>query len=173
MGKAIKCVLNASSLRQAVSDLNRYADGLMNKNELFAKRLSELGIPVIDDHIQMAQGDSDKTHYTYIKLQRFQDYSRATLITEGKDLLFIEFGTGVTYNGAAGASPHPKGEELGYTIGSYGKGQGKNPYWYYIDESGVKHRSYGTQATFPMYAAWMEMKENVKRIAREVFGNGE
>lgn len=40
-------------------------------------------------------------------------------------MLFIEFGAGIHYNGSAGSSPHPKGNEFGYTIGSYGKGLGK------------------------------------------------
>lgn len=172
MGKNIQCTLNTKSLREAINELEKYADSLMKKNDLFVKRLAEIGIPVVDEQIASAHGDSDKTHYTYIKLQNFQSHSRATLIAEGQDLLFIEFGAGVHYNGAAGTSPHPKGEELGYTIGSYGKGQGKNQYWYYVDETGVKHRSYGTQATFPMYSAWMEMKSRMIEIAKEVFGNG-
>ena len=29
-----------------------------------------------------------------------------------------------------GTSPHPKGEEFGYTIGSYGKGQGSKDFWF-------------------------------------------
>ena len=36
-----------------------------------------------------------------------------------------EFGSGVYHNGSVGTSPNPYGDDLGLTIGSYGKGHGK------------------------------------------------
>lgn len=171
MAKKISISLSPKSIENAIKELNQYRDDFRRKNDEFVRRLAELGIPVINQNISVAAGDSDKSHNTYIKINSFGDYSKAVLVTEGRDLLFIEFGAGVHFNGSAGSSPHPKGEELGYTIGSYGKGLGKNDHWYYIAESGEKVKSFGTEATMPVYKASVEISRNIRRIAQEVFGN--
>lgn len=167
--RVIKCGLSQKSIQNAINQLKSYQNELKNKNELFVRRLAELGIPIIDQNIAMAQGDSDKNHNTYIKINRFDDYAQATLVCEGSGLLFIEFGAGIYYNGAAGSSPHPKGEDFGYTIGSYGQGKGKNESWVYVADSGEWVRSYGTEATMPVYKASVEIVQNIRRIAKEVF----
>lgn len=163
-------LFDSKSLQSAIKQIQQYRDDLLRKCDLFVRRLAEVGIPVIDQNISAAAGDSDKGHNTYIKLNSFGSYSQATLVCEGKDLLFIEFGAGVHYNGAAGSSPHPKGEEMGYTIGSYGKGQGKNDFWFYYADTGEAVMSHGTQATMPMYKAGVEMRRQILTIAKEVFG---
>lgn len=170
MSKKISISLSQKSIENAIKELNQYKDELRRKNEEFVRKLAELGIPIINQNIASVAGDSDKSHNTYIELNSFGDYSQATLVCEGKDLLFIEFGAGVHYNGSAGNSPHPKGQEFGYTIGSYGKGQGKNDHWFYYADSGESVMSHGTQATMPVYKASIEIKNQIRKIAKEVFG---
>ena len=170
--KTIKIDLfDGKSLDNAIKQIQEYQERLSNKCEMFVHRLAEVGIPIIDQNIALAAGDSDKGHNTYIKINSFGSYSQARLIVEGKDLLFIEFGAGVHYNGNLGGSPHPKGEELGYTIGSYGKGQGKNDFWFYYADSGEAVMSHGTKSTMPVYKAGIEIRRQVLKIAREVFGS--
>jgi hypothetical protein len=86
----------------------------------------------------------------------------------GEDIAFIEFGSGIVYNGSG--SPHPMGEKLGMTIGSYGYHQGKRGYWYYEDENGQRTLSIGTKAAMPMYKAEIEMLKKINKVAREVYG---
>lgn len=171
---------------KAVKALKQYKQTLMSRSEIFVRRLAEIGIPVIDARITHAQGDSDPSHYSYIKVLSFGDYSEATLVVEGRDLLFLEFGAGAHFNGAAGTSKRPKedysgdsydyhitgGEELGYTIGSYGKGQGKNDFWFYKADNGDIIMSHGTEAVMPLYHASIEIINHIEQIAREVYGNG-
>lgn len=171
MAKKISISLSSKSIQNAIKEIEAYKRQLIDKNELFVRRLAELGIPVIDQNIAAAQGDSDKSHNTYIKINSFGSYSEAKLVVEGSDLLFIEFGSGIHYNDSAGTSPHPKGEEFGYTIGSYGKGQGKNDFWFYYADTGEAVMSHGTQSTMPVYKASVEIIQNIRRIAREVFGS--
>lgn len=61
MSKRIKCTLSSESIRNAIKQLETYQNRLQDKNEIFVQRLAELGIPVIDENIALAQGDSDKT----------------------------------------------------------------------------------------------------------------
>lgn len=171
MAKKISICLSQKSIQNAINEVRKYQRELIDKNELFVRRLAELGIPVIDQNIAAAQGDSDKNHNTYIKINSFGSYSEAKLVVEGKDLAFIEFGAGAYYNSSAGTSPHPKGEEFGYTIGSYGKGQGKNDFWFYYADTGESVMSRGTESTMPVYKASVEIIQNIRRIAREVFGS--
>lgn len=169
VNKPIKMSLSHDSIQNAIKQLRAYQSGLKSKNELFLKRLTGLGIPVIDQNIAASQGDSNKNHNTYIKINSFGNYTQVTLVCEGVDLLFIEFGAGIKYNTPAGTSPHPKGQELGYTIGSYGEGKGKDDSWIYYSETGEWVRSYGTKATMPVYKASVEIMQNIRRIAKEVF----
>lgn len=170
MSRKISIRLDEKSIQKAIDELNQYKADVKRKNEEFVQKLAEIGIPVIDQNIASAAGDSDKSHNTSIKVNSFGDYSQAVLTVEGKDLLFIEFGAGVHFNGSAGSSPHPKGQELGYTIGSYGKGQGKKDSWFYYADSGESVLSHGTQATMPVYKASIEIRNQIRKIAKEVFG---
>lgn len=176
--KTFKTDLSISSIRNLQRELEKYRDSLVYKCELFAKRLAESGIPVIDKNMAKAaftvdekgiQSGADPQHYTYVKINTFGNYARADLIVEGAELLFIEFGAGVYYNGATGSSPHPKGGEFGYVIGSYGKGHGAQKIWGYYNEGGELVLTHGVEAAMPMHRASLEILENVVKIAREVF----
>lgn len=167
--KTIKMELSHKSIQDTIKQLRAYQKTLVSKNEEFVRRLTELGIPVIDQNIATTRGDSDKSHNTYVKINSFGDYTQATLVCEGKSLAFIEFGAGISYNTPAGTSPHPKGQDFGYTIGSYGQGNGKNESWVYYADSGEWVRSYGTEATMPVYKASVKIMQNIRRIAKEVF----
>ena len=99
-----------------------------------------------------------------------EDNGDVTLvIASGKDAVFMEFGAGVYYNGAVGTSPHPHGAELGFTIGSYGKGQGMRNVWGFRGEDGQIHLSHGVPASMPMYRAMQGVIEDIAKIAQEVF----
>ena len=169
--KQIKIKLfDGRSHDKAIQQIRQYQNILNDKCAEFVQRLAEVGIPVINENIASAAGDSDKGHNTYIKINSFGSYSQAELIVESKSILWIEFGAGVHFNGHLGSSPHPNGTELGYTIGSYGKGQGKNDFWFYYADSGEAVMSHGTESTMPVYKAGLEIKRQILKIAREVFG---
>lgn len=168
--RKFKATLSVDSLTKLSNDLKAYK-GRLNRNvDVFFSRLSEIGIKVIDERMAEAEGQSNTSHYTVMKVDSFGDVSRAVLSVYGKDLLFIEFGSGIHFNGSVGSSPHPKGSEYGYTIGSYGMGNGAKDFWYYPVGDGTYKRSYGTKATMPVYMAGNEMADKVVRIAKEVFG---
>lgn len=169
MSKKIVFKLSPQSIQNAIDELEKYKDTFLNKNEIFVQRLCEVGIPVVRENISSSTGDSDKNYNTYIQVNSYQGYSEAKLIVEGRELLFIEFGAGIHYNGSAGSSPHPKGNEFGYTIGSYGKGLGKKDHWYYTTGTGENIKSFGTKATMPVYKASQTMIQQIRKIAKEVF----
>lgn len=165
----IKVKLSQGSIQEARDQLTSTDEWLMEKTEELVRKLAEHGIPVIDRKIAQAQGDSNKNHYTHVDIVSFQTYARATLVVEGRDLLFIEYGAGVHYNGHPHSSPHPYGVQKGYTIGDYSpKHLGLRDSWFYRDAGGL-HRSYGTEATMPVWSAYQSIIANYKKIAQEVF----
>jgi hypothetical protein len=99
-----------------------------------------------------------------------QSNNMYVVIADGEEAIFVEFGAGVFHNGAVGSSPHPLGSENGYTIGSYGKGRGKQNAWGYIGEDGEVHITRGTRAQMPLYNATKSVISKIPQIAREVFG---
>ena len=50
MGKTIKCTLSQKSIQNAIDEIKNYQKSLRSKNEIFIKRLCELGIPVINQN---------------------------------------------------------------------------------------------------------------------------
>lgn len=178
--KVLKATLSVSGIENMKKQLLDYKENELPKLlTQFVQKLAEVGIPVIEQKISEAsitfddknvKSGADTNHYTYVKVDSFDDYARARLIVSGKDLFFIEFGAGTSYNGEVGSSPHPKGEEFGFTIGSYGKGYGSRKVWGYYAESGELVLTRGVKATMPVYTAEMEIINSVIKVASEVFG---
>ena len=163
--------LSVSSVNNAIRQIEEYKQALVIKTEKLLDELGKVGIRTIDEKISNIVGDSNPDHYAYVKINSFGTYSRATIILQGQDILFIEFGAGIHYNGSVGSSPNPKGQEMGYTIGSYGKGHGAEDSWgYFNEEHGRFETSHGTKAAMPMYNADVEIRKALKSVAKKVFG---
>lgn len=178
--RKLKSDLSVEGIKNLQQQLNNYKQQLNNKNSIFVRRLAEIGIPVIDSNMAKAaftyddkgiQSGANTAHNTYIKINSFGSYSKADLIVEGKEILFIEFGAGIHHNGGVGASPNPKGEELGYVIGTYGTGHGSQKIWGYYADSGELVLTHGVKATMPVYKASIEIITKIRKIAKEVFGS--
>nr|DAT11567.1 MAG TPA: hypothetical protein [Caudoviricetes sp.] len=98
------------------------------------------------------------------------DGTITTVLVTGKDVIFVEFGAGVFFNGSVGSSPHPKGHEFGFTIGSYGKGKGGRETWAYYTDGKVQW-THGTKATMPVFKACEIIKLELPKIIKEVLQN--
>lgn len=162
-------VFKQSSYDALIEKIDKFQNLIRLRNSEFVRRLAEVGIPVIDNRMGSGEGDSNPAHTTRIEVTGDADNAIARLVVEGEDLLFIEFGAGIYYNNG---NIHPKGAENGYTIGSYGKGQGLYPgYWWYKDGDRLRF-SRGTEATMPVYHASLEIIQKIDQIAKEVFSSG-
>jgi len=161
--------LHEKSLRDAAKQVRKFKDDFVQKNRTFVQELTKLGIQVIYDHLN-GYGDSEypEPSNPHVLMGIRDGVMQATLRLRGEDVAFVEFGAGVHYNGTG--SPHPLGVELGYTIGSYGHGQGTQDHWWYEDENGVTVISYGTEATMPLYSADLKIRQQFVSIAKSVFG---
>lgn len=169
----IRFGLSKSEIDRAIREVNEFKKEFQRKVDLCRQRIAEeiakeaslnFGSAIVDDVINGSPRKPD------VKVSFSDDGKISVVVADGKDAVWCEFGAGVYHNGSAGSSPHPKGAELGFTIGSYGFGHGKQTAWgYYEDGELVLTR--GTPASMPMYNAVQEVTKRAIEIAREVFGS--
>lgn len=146
--------------------IQAYINELETKRRLLISELSKLGVPIIQQQMSLAEEPVKQPYDVYINFFDYPDMSRASLNLRGSEVLFVEFGAGVHFNGSG--SPNPYASTLGYEIGGYGKHQGLNDFWFYR-EDGELIKSHGTKATMPMYRAYEEICNSFLRIAEAVF----
>lgn len=171
MRRKITFSLSTESINNALRELGEYKEELRYKNSIFVQRLAEAGLKVIEAN-KYSEGDADfSSLHSYVWIDEGETTTKATLVLTGKDVAFIEFGAGVHYNGSGGSSPHPQGQRLGLTIGSYGKGHGLEDSWVYYDSEQARYKTtHGTKAVMPLAKADEDIRKRYLEIAKEVFG---
>lgn len=170
--KTITFGLSEAEIDRAIKELKQYAKDITAKADLLGKRIADeiannaqgaFATAVVDDLLNGGR----KTAKVSVSVKSTGNIS--LVIASGADAFWAEFGTGVYYNGSVGGSPHPKGVELGMTIGGYGKGKGQRETWGFYDEDGEVQLTHGAPASMPMYNAVKTVCAEIATIAREVF----
>ena len=151
------------SIEKAIKQLEQYKHDFRAKEELFIKRLAEIGVSIAQTGFSTADYDGEND----VQVSMTQSGTKATVTAFGETVGFIEFGTGVKF-------PEWDNSDMDYTPpkhGTYGKGQGKNPHgWYFKTSDGARARhTYGNQPAEAMRTARDEIIERVIQIAREVW----
>lgn len=178
--KTITVDLSTSGVQKAIRELEKYRKDIEKKTKLLQKKVA--------DRLQelIKQGFAGKPATTLVdgteiannvSVYTKENGNIVTVIADGTDAVWIEFGAGVHFNGTPGGSPNPYGVALQYTIGSYGKGHGKQDFWVYYDPSGETDEKgdkkkiyvYGTRAEMPMARAIETIINEFPQMAREVF----
>ena len=171
--KKITIGLSEQDIDRAIREMAQYKTEFLQKVELLrekvADRLAEeaqsgFNGAVVDDLIK------EEPKFADVKVSVDNRANLSVVVASGEDAVWVEFGAGVYHNGSPGSSPHPNGAELGFTIGSFGKGNGKKEAWGYYDENNELKLTRGTPATMPMYRAVQTVCNDIQNIAREVFG---
>lgn len=179
MNKVIELEFTDESIDNAIKEIDKFYGDFMNRVFLFRDRVCEEITDEAQETFNVSSAEeswisgvpgsfTEKPSNVSVSWNR-KTKNISVVIASGSDAVWIEFGTGVYNNGAAGTSPHPMGAGLGMTIGSYGKGKGKRKVWGYYDSAGVLHKTHGVEASMPMYSAAMNMIGKVRNIALEVF----
>lgn len=174
MGKRkITVELTESGIDKAIKELEEYKKDIKRKTALLqdrvAKRIEEeadkgFASAVVDD---LVRGGYQKPDVT-VNYTTKGDIS--VVVAQGEDAVWVEFGAGVYHNGNLGSSPHPRGSELGMTIGGYGQGKGKQRSWGFKDADGTLHVTRGTPAQMPLEKAVLSVLDELPQMAKEVFG---
>jgi hypothetical protein len=165
--------LDADDIDTAILKLKKYRDGLQGKLDRFVDELADIGIDVIDNITSFIPQDQEMDKGSVSKEPRPATDGRAKMVIRfsSEDALFIEFSAGITY----GTNSYPLPSGKGYGMGTYNPSGDRwsNPDgWWYKDESGELHHSYGNPAYMPMYHAIEDMTLQIWATAYKIFWTG-
>lgn len=168
MAKKISISLSQNSIQAAIDELNKYKNSLQRKQQIFIDRLAKEGLQVVRSTMESIPDEEKGSYYTEIVNNSQGDIVGAAVRLSGDKILFLEFSAGITY----GTSSYPLPSGSQYGMGTYpGKGHWDDSNgWWYVDERGEKHHSYGNRAYMPMYHAEQAIIIQIRTIAKEIFG---
>lgn len=171
--------LSQKGINDAIAYLERYKKQLLTKTQELLEELAQYGIQEADRRFDVAKSPgTDTSHAVITSITSDGTNVRMDIKITGEDLVFIEFGAGVHFNGHAGEGVHESDKYRlkfpEYRIGKYGTNEewqwslGVNDSWHVNGET-----VYGTKATMPVYGAWLAMSDVVKinKAAQKVFSN--
>lgn len=172
--------LSVSSLNALKKQLFDYKAELNRKCEIFVKRLADEGITVGKQNV----GGFGKYITFSMQTEPRKDGCKAIILAsengkiinswktkdgiktaEVSPLLMAEFGSGWGAENPMKIPGVGQGTFLNQTHAFDKEG------WYWIDLDGNLNHSYGITAKMPMYKASLKIREEVVRIARDVFGS--
>ena len=171
--KTLKVPLSQRGIDTLLREIESYAVWLKERSQVLLDRLAQAGLEVAS--ARFAKAVYDGTNDASVSLETRSEGVRA-VVAVGASVLFIEFGTGVTY-----PDNHPQAAELGMKRGEYGKGHGKQSSWGYYGDPGtngvVKMKkdgstvviTHGNPANMPMYETVKELEAMLPELVKEVF----
>lgn len=163
--RVITVQLNSKSIGSTIKDLRAYKNWARRKAVELAKRLAQLGAQ--EARVRFAGAQYDGANDVSVSVEPIDRGYK--IVASGNAVFFIEFGAGVYYNGS---EPYPEPRPGGVVgIGEYGQGKGKRKAWGFYDDRGELVITHGTPAAMPMLHAGRVMRQDVEKIAREVFSH--
>ena len=171
--KTVKVPLSQRGIDTLLREIESYTVRLKERSQVLLDRLAQAGFEVAS--ARFAKAAYDGTNDASVSLETRSEGVRA-VVAVGASVLFIEFGTGVTY-----PDNHPQAAELGMKRGEYGKGHGKQSSWGYYGDPGtngvVKMKkdgstvviTHGNPANMPMYETVKELEAMLPDLVKEVF----
>lgn len=167
--KVIKMRLSHDSIQQAIKQLQEYENALNRKTQILVDRLAKEGLRVVQTTMEAIPSEEKGDYYTEIVNTSKGTIVGAAIYLTGNKVLFLEFSAGITY----GTSDYPLPSGDKYGMGTYPSDKGnwdKPGGWWYVDETGEKHHSYGNRAYMPMYHAEQAIIFQIRHMAKEIFG---
>ena len=165
-------VFDKSSLEKAIDELNAVKQEWQRKANLCCEAIAAMLADQIDANIEALPMTDDLVDVKTHQPQPYNSYGLAyaegnRVYIKGREIAFVEFGAGIYHNNGM---QNPLVSELDAVhfpteIGSYGKGQGNQPYWF------VAHNliSRGTPMYMPIYRAMLAIEPEIPTIVRQIF----
>lgn len=160
--KKIVVPLSESGIQKIQDELTVYRKWQEEKARELAERLATLGATVASIRFSRAVYTGKKDIDVTVEALPNGYKVKA----DGESVLFIEFGSGVTYGYG-----HPEAGEFGMGPGTYpdGKGHWDDPKGWYLPKSAGGGHTFGNPPAMPMYEARKAIEQDLPRIVKEVF----
>ena len=160
--KKIVVPLSESGIQKIQDELTVYRKWQEEKARELAERLAALGATVASIRFSRAVYTGKKD--VEVTVEELPNGYKVK--ADGESILFIEFGSGVTYGYG-----HPEAGEFGMGPGTYpdGKGHWDDPKGWYLPKSAGGGHTFGNPPAMPMYEARKAIEQELPRIVKEVF----
>lgn len=160
--KKIVVPLSESGIQKIQDELTAYRKWQEEKARELAERLAALGATVASIRFSRAVYTGKKD--VEVTVEGLPNGYKVK--ADGESVLFIEFGSGVTYGYG-----HPEAGEFGMGPGTYpdGKGHWDDPKGWYLPKSAGGGHTFGNPPAMPMYEARKAIEQELPRIVKEVF----
>lgn len=160
--KKIVVPLSESGIQKIQDELMAYRKWQEEKARELAERLAALGATVASIRFSRAVYTGKKD--VEVTVEALPNGYKVK--ADGESVLFIEFGSGVTYGYG-----HPEAGEFGMGPGTYpdGKGHWDDPKGWYLPKSAGGGHTFGNPPAMPMYEARKAIEQELPRIVKEVF----
>ena len=160
--KKIVVPLSESGIQKLQDELMVYRKWQEEKARELAERLAALGATVASIRFSRAVYTGKKD--VDVTVEALPNGYKVK--ADGESVLFIEFGSGVTYGYG-----HPEAGEFGMGPGTYpdGKGHWNDPKGWYLPKSAGGGHTFGNPPAMPMYEARKAIEQELPRIVKEVF----
>ena len=160
--KKIVVPLSESGIQKIQDELMVYRKWQEEKARELAERLATLGATVASIRFSRAVYTGKKD--VEVTVEELPNGYKVK--ADGESVLFIEFGSGVTYGYG-----HPEAGEFGMGPGTYpdGKGHWDDPKGWHLPKSAGGGHTFGNPPAMPMYEARKAIEQELPRIVKEVF----
>lgn len=164
MPRKIQVKLSASSIDEAIKQLQEYKAKVQRKTDELCRRLAEMGAVRISLGYARAVYTGEKDISVSVE-PRGNGYA---IVANGESVMFVEFGAGITYGYG-----HPMDGELGMGPGTYpdGKGHWNDPSGWFLPRNEGGDHTFGNPPSMVMYRTARELEDAVLQVAREVFAS--
>lgn len=161
MPKTIVVKLSSDSIDRACQRLESYKTSLQRKGVEICRRLSIPCAVKVSLGFASAIYKGEKDYH--ISVDKIDN--GYVVKADGETALILEFGAGVTFGYG-----HPQESEFNMGAGTYpGQVHAMDPRGWWIPKAKGGGHTFGNPPTMAMYLAAKETREEVERVAREVF----
>lgn len=153
-----KATLSTESLKAMIQELQKYRDGIESKCDELCRRLAEIGVSAAVSKIEGRYVTGELA--SSISFQRVGE-AEYLVIADNDHAAFVEFGTGVVGDGSYQGELPSNWE---YDVNNHG-----DDGWWYLHDDGTYWWTAGQTGKGYMASAAEEMRQQVLKIAKEVF----
>lgn len=159
----MKIEITLGEIDKALKELAEYEKELVDKTRLVVEKLGFLG--ATNASLEYARAITDQND-VQVDME-WVNTNTMRIRASGTQVLFIEFGAGVTYGYG-----HPEADKFGYGAGTFpsNKGHWDDPSGWWYSKDGESRHTYGNPPSASMYNTARKLEQEVQRVVKEVFG---
>ena len=176
--RVISVPLSTDGIDSAIKEIKAYKRKLYGKMQRLITAMCKEG-----EAYAIANVTHIDTGETVDSIHGYRKGNRGVIVAGGQ-AVWLEFGTGVYWNGYPNGSPHPYGEALGFKIGEFGKQHGLDQGWFFPTTDPryeiIRHTAngdvgtgygytHGIQADMFMFKTIQELRRRAPELAKEIF----